>query len=171
MTRAPAPPPSFRTYNRLSTADEAAAAEDFMESTPWANPRHPSHQAVPTRVPSYQTPAGQRRMVDLSAPNGSGSTIEANSNPPSSHAHNANGRLGESESPVLQMKRHPMDHTAYGETPGSHARNLGILGRETYPILSSPAQHGESGPRTDAVRVPFAQRNSTVSVGSGLFGR
>ncbi|KAL6711810.1 hypothetical protein ACN47E_002853 [Coniothyrium glycines] len=191
-TRTPAPPPSFRTYNRLSTADEAAAAEDFMESTPWANPRHPSHG--PTRMASYQTPAGQRRMVDLTAPNGSASTIEATSNPPSSNAHNVNGRLGESESPVLQMKRPPTDHTAYGETTGSHARNLGVLGRDTYSIMSSPAQHLDiaddpvglrwgarpinagsvptSGPRPDPARVPFVQqRNSTVSVGNGLFGR
>jgi hypothetical protein len=169
-TRAPAPPPSFRTYNRLSTADEAAAAEDFMESTPWANPRHPSHQAGPSRVPSYQTPAGQRRMVDLTAPNGSASTIEATSNPPSSHAHHTNGRIGESESPVLQMKRPPMDHAVYGDASGN-ARNLGILGRETYAMMSSPAQHAESAPRPDVARVPFPPRNGTVSVGSGLFGR
>lgn len=170
-----------------------------MESTPWANPRHPSHQdrfpPGPSRVSSYQTPAGQRRMVDVTAPHGSASTIEANSNPPSSH--NVNGRMGESESPVLQLKRAPTEHAAYTDTPGSHARNLGILGRETYPTMSSPAQHNEgseeqiaqrwgprphnaipgptiSGPnpgRPDVARVPFAQRNGTVSVGSGLFGR
>lgn len=143
-TRAPAPPPSFRTYNRMSTADEAAAEEQFLESTPWANPRHPSHQESrfpvgPSRVPNYQTPAGQRRMVDLTAPNGSASTIEANSNPPSANTHNINGRVGESESPVLQMKRPPTDHTAYMDTPGSNPRNFGILGRETYPMMSSPA--------------------------------
>jgi hypothetical protein len=202
-TRAPAPPPSFRTYNRTTTADEAAAEEQFLESTPWANPRHPSHQESryppgSSRVPSYQTPAGQRRMVDLTAPNGSASTIEANSNPPS--AQNTNGIPGESESPVLQMKRAPTDRVAYSETPGAGNRNLGILGRETYSMMSSPAavlhmdahreQGGQhwggnniqppnaavpgppGGGRPDA-RAPLTQRSGlgTISVGSGLFGR
>ncbi|KAH7372349.1 Sds3-like-domain-containing protein [Pyrenochaeta sp. MPI-SDFR-AT-0127] len=204
-TRAPAPPPSFRTYNRTTTADEAAAEEQFLESTPWANPRHPSHQETryssgPSHVPSYQTPAGQRRVIDLTAPNGSASTIEATSNPPSSTAQNINGRLGESESPVLQMKRPPNDHSSYRNTPSSNAQNLGVLGRESYGMFSSPAtqpeeQEGQSwtggsmrphntgsttassGPpgsgRPDASRVPLSQRNGlgTVSVGSGLFGR
>jgi hypothetical protein len=198
----PAPPPSFRTYNQRTTADEVAAESEFLESTPWANPRHPSHQGTrsqqesrfapgPSRVPSYQTPAGQRRIVDLNAPNGSASTIEANSNPPSSHAHNANGRIGESESPVMQMKRPPTEYTAYTDTPSSHARNMGVLGRDTYGILSSPAaQHNElhqepgtqrwgviagspalpAGP--PGARAPLTQRNGLgMSVGGGLFGR
>lgn len=143
-TRVPAPPPSFRTYNRLSTADEAAAEEQFLQSTPWANPRHPSHQdtrfpADPSRISSYQTPAGQRRMADLTATNGSASTIEANSNPPSSNTHNLNGRVSESESPVLHMKRPPIDHSAYADTAGANPRSLGILGREAYGVMSSPA--------------------------------
>ncbi|KAF2850681.1 hypothetical protein T440DRAFT_517986 [Plenodomus tracheiphilus IPT5] len=148
-TRVPPPPPSFRTYNRLSTADEAAAEEQFLQSTPWANPRHPSHQdtrfpADPSRISSYQTPAGQRRMVDLTAPNGSASTIEANSNPPSSNAHNLNGRISESESPVLQVKRPPTEHIAYAETPGTNPRSLGMHSREPYGIMSSPAaSHAE----------------------------
>ncbi|KAJ8112370.1 hypothetical protein OPT61_g5249 [Boeremia exigua] len=149
----PAPPPSFRTYSQRTTADEVAAESEFLESTPWANPRHPSHQETrsqqesrfapgPSRVASYQTPAGQRRIVDINAPNGSASTIEANSNPPSSNPHNTNGRIGESESPVMQMKRPPTEYTSYADTPGPHPRNMGILGRETYGILSSPAaQH------------------------------
>ncbi|KAH8732920.1 Sds3-like-domain-containing protein [Phaeosphaeriaceae sp. PMI808] len=198
----PAPPPSFRTYNRTTTADEAAAEEQFLESTPWANPRHPSHQEArygpgPSRLPSYQTPAGQRRVVDLTAPNGSASTIEANSNPPSSNAYNANSRIIESESPVLQMKRHPADHAVYIETPGSNSRHLGVLGREPYAVLSSPAaQHidalsddqggrwgnnirpmnagppnSSSGPpgagRADATRVPITQRNGLGTVSVG----
>jgi hypothetical protein len=200
------PPPSFRTYNRTTTADEAAAEEQFLESTPWANPRHPSHQEArygpgPSRVPSYQTPAGQRRVVDLTAPNGSASTIEANSNPPSSNAHHTNGRIDESESPVLQMKRAPVDQATYTETPGSVTRNIGAHGREAYAMLSSPAAHyndmppddqrwgssirpmnagptaahsGPPGPgRADTARLPMTQRNGlgAVSVGSGLFGR
>ncbi|KAF2786196.1 hypothetical protein K505DRAFT_380424 [Melanomma pulvis-pyrius CBS 109.77] len=208
-TRPVAPPlPYVRPYNRTSAADEAAAEEQFIERTPWANPQHPAHQqshygvAGPTRAPSqsYQTPAGQRRMVDV-ALNGSASTIEVTSNPPST----SNGRMAESESPVLQMKRHPNDHASYLETPVSHPRAFAGLTRESFAsnshMLSSPApphveeeqgvrwggirplnagaHGGPPGPsipgRPDAVRVPLTQRSSlgTVSVGSGngLFGR
>lgn len=138
-------------------------------------------------------------MVDLTAPNGSASTIEATSNPPSSTARNGDHRIGESESPVLHMKRPPNDHhAAYTDAPGSNPR-LGILGRETYGMLSSPAsqmedqggQHwgggggsmrplnatqpsGAPGPgRADTTRVPLSQRSGlgTVSASAGLFGR
>ncbi|KAF2875010.1 Sds3-like-domain-containing protein [Massariosphaeria phaeospora] len=156
-TRPAVPTPYVRPYNRASTtADEAAAEEQFLERTPWANPQHPVHQQShyqglvpgPSRAPSqtYQTPAGQRRVVDINATNGSASTIEVNSNPPSSTAgaavlSNSNSRLGESESPVLQMKRYPGDPT---ETPLNHGRSFAGLGREAYMgnMLSSPtAQH------------------------------
>jgi hypothetical protein len=136
-------------------------------------------------------------VVDLTGPNGSASTIEATSNPPSANAPISNGRLGESESPVLQMKRHPAHQAAYAETPGSNPRNVGVLGRESYAMLSSPAaQHMEmpldeqggqrwggnvrpmiaapSGPpgpgRADTTRVPMTHRNG-IGVGDGLFGR
>lgn len=196
------PPPYIRpTYGRTSTADEAAAEEQFLERTPWANPQHPAHYASasgPSRIPSYHTPVGQRR---LDVPTGSASTIEANSNPPSSTAGgvrvNNNGRLGDSESPVLQMKRHPSEHHSYAETPGAHARNLAGLGRESYAMSSPAGLHTELQPdeqaprwgsmrptasaassipaRPDPTRVPLTQRTGlgTVSVGSGggLFGR
>jgi hypothetical protein len=136
-------------------------------------------------------------MVDLTAPNGSASTIEANSNPPSSTAHNTNAALGDAESPVLQMKRAPIDHAVYTETPGSDARNLGVLGRETYGMMSSPAaqhmdtplEHGgqrwggsgmrplNSGPnatpappgaaRPDGSRAPLPQRNGLGTISVG----
>lgn len=145
-------------------------------------------------MPNYQTPVGQKR---LEAPNGSASTIEANSNPPSSTAGglHANNRIGGSESPVLQMKRHPSEHQPYTDTPGSHARNIIGIGRESY-ATSSPAgahldaQSEEQPPRwggmrpgasaasipgrPDSARLPLAQRSGlgTVSVGgNGLFGR
>ncbi|KAF2831637.1 hypothetical protein CC86DRAFT_378434 [Ophiobolus disseminans] len=178
----PAPPPSFRTYNRTTTADEAAAEEQFLESTPWANPRHPSHQEArygpgPSRVPSYQTPAGQRRVVDLTAPNGSASTIEAHSNPPSSNAHNTNGRIGESESPVLQMKRHPTEQYAMMSSPAAQQLETPPDDQRWGPRPMNQGPPVPSGPpgagRPDAARVPMTQRNGlgAVSVGNGLFGR
>ncbi|KAH7123736.1 Sds3-like-domain-containing protein [Dendryphion nanum] len=152
----PQPVPSVRQYHHHATADEAAAEEQFIERTPWANPHHPMHQqshyhtasAGPSRTngQNYQTPAGQRRMVDIHAPSGSASTIEINSNPPSSNVAqqaSRNGRVGESESPVLQMKRHPSDHLPYAETPAFNARNMGGMPKEPYAsnmhVLSSPA--------------------------------
>lgn len=61
------------------------ADEHFLEQNPWANPQHPSHhqqlqlhQQVSglsrTATPS-STPAAQRRVVDLTEPQGSASTI------------------------------------------------------------------------------------------------
>ncbi|KAF2707690.1 hypothetical protein K504DRAFT_503917 [Pleomassaria siparia CBS 279.74] len=202
-TQPAAPPPYVRPYIRTSAADEAAAGEQFIERTPWANPQHPAHQQshyapASSRAASqtYQTPAAQRRMVDIHAPNGSGSTIDAASNPPSA----SNARIAEPESPVLQMKRHPNDHPPYSDTPVSHPRAFASLARESYAsnshMLPSPAPPhiedeqdvrwgggirplnagapgGPPGPpipgRPDAVRVPLQQRSSlgTVSVGSG----
>ncbi|KAF1969168.1 hypothetical protein BU23DRAFT_557859 [Bimuria novae-zelandiae CBS 107.79] len=203
VTAAAVTAPSYvrPSYARTSTADEAAAEEQFIERTPWANPQHPAHQqshqqshygvasGVP-RVSSYHTPTGQRRME---APNGSASTIEAHSNPPSSGIQNNHGRVGESESPVLQMKRHPGEHHMYAETPGSIHRNIAGVGRESYGMSSPAGPHldaasddhlprwggmrpGASLPgRPDSTRVPLTQRSAlgTVSVGSGngLFGR
>jgi hypothetical protein len=149
------------------------------------------------RVPSqtYQTPAGQRRVVDIHALNGSASTIDALSNPPSSGVPN-NGRVGESQSPVLQMKRTPGDHLHYADTPGSLPRNFASMARDPYTgtshTLSSPAaEHRpeeQQGPRWAAMnagpphlppnvgrQAPLSQRNGLgpVSVGNGapLFGR
>lgn len=96
------------------------------------------------------------------------------------------------------MKRPPNDHhAAYTDTPGSNPRNLGILGRETYGMLSSPASQMEEqggqhwggggirplnpnqvsvpqGPgRPDSTRLPLSQRSGlgTLSASAGLFGR
>ena len=170
----------MRPYNRTSTADEAAAEEQFIERTPWANPQHPSHQAqyhivAPAQARAsthaYQTPAGQRRAVDINAQNGSASTIEMISNPPSSTAglsmsnNGSIGRIGGSESPVLQMKRHPGDHPMQTETSGSQSRNFASLARDSYghngQILSSPAT---APPPPE--HPPVDQESSTVSSGS-----
>ncbi|KAF2750848.1 hypothetical protein M011DRAFT_396191 [Sporormia fimetaria CBS 119925] len=202
----PQPVPHLRSYTRNTTADEVAAEEQFIEKTPWANPHHPAHQhqhygaaMVAARPPNhqYQTPAGQRRMVDIHAPNGSASTIDALSNPPSSaNAPPAqiNGRMGESISPVLQMRRNPSDHMPYNETPGSMPRQFAGMTRDPYSgnahVLSSPAggmrPEEHQGPRwtpingappmpPDARQGPLTQRNGIgpVNVGSnaGLFGR
>ena len=75
-----------------SNAFRTAAEEAFLEQTPWANPQHPVHQQQTQqqqrppnrafeqpRAPSFTTPAAQKRVVDINAPNGSASTIAENS--------------------------------------------------------------------------------------------
>ncbi|KAL5362655.1 Sds3-like-domain-containing protein [Aspergillus floccosus] len=77
------------TMPAMSTSAYRTAAEEaFLEQTPWANPQHPIHQQQ-QRPPSqvyenpralaYTTPAAQKRVVDVNAPNGSASTIAENS--------------------------------------------------------------------------------------------
>ncbi|KAL4969262.1 uncharacterized protein BDV14DRAFT_101716 [Aspergillus stella-maris] len=79
----PRAPMSSMASNVYHTSAEAA----FLEQTPWANPQHPAHQNQhlshrsqnrimdDSRAPTFATPAGQMRTVDVSAPNGSASTI------------------------------------------------------------------------------------------------
>ena len=74
-----------------SNVYRTAAEEAFLEQTPWANPQHPihQHQQLPQRpqgrvfenprAPVFTTPAAQKRVVDIHAPNGSASTIAENS--------------------------------------------------------------------------------------------
>ncbi|KAL5337819.1 Sds3-like-domain-containing protein [Aspergillus crustosus] len=95
-TRAPAshPQPALpRGPPMLSISSNAyhtSAEEAFFEQTPWANPQHPFHQHQhlhrtqnrlidSSRASTFATPAGQMRMVDVNAPNGSASTIAENS--------------------------------------------------------------------------------------------
>jgi hypothetical protein len=49
----------------------------------------------------------------------------------------------------MQMKRHPADQAAYMDTPASNPRNLGVLGREPYAMLSSPAAQQMDAPSDD----------------------
>ena len=65
------------SFSRKSTADER-----FLEQNPWANPQHPAHShlqrqrsAVSRPDSPLVTPAPQKRVVDLTAPQGSASTI------------------------------------------------------------------------------------------------
>lgn len=70
--------------------------DHFLKQNPWANPQHPAHhqQRIHRQVSGLagaatrsSTPAGQRRLVDLTDPHGSASTIaEPESGPNSSIA-------------------------------------------------------------------------------------
>ncbi|KAJ5313872.1 DNA-directed RNA polymerase III subunit 22.9 kDa [Penicillium atrosanguineum] len=100
----PRAPTSAMSSNVFRTAAEAEEA--FLEQTPWANPQHPIHQQQPhqnqytqqhrphglafesAQQSSIVTPAAQKRMVDINAPNGSASTIPENASAANSSANN-----------------------------------------------------------------------------------
>ena len=93
-------------------ADEAAAEEQFLEKTPWANPQHPMHQQIligdrsdhdSTRA-STATPSN--RVTDLQQDaGGSAATIGINSDPPSGLAQSQVDTIVNGSSPLGQMKR------------------------------------------------------------------
>ena len=94
-------PPALKTSLSATAGfhrQRPAAEEHFLEQTPWANPQHPSHHqqrqqmhrqvsALSRAATPSTTPAGQRRVIDLTEPQGSASTIaEPQSGPNSSMA-------------------------------------------------------------------------------------
>lgn len=94
-------PPALKTSLSATAGfhrQRPAAEEHFLEQTPWANPQHPSHHqqrqqmhrqvsALSRAATPSTTPAGQRRVIDLTEPQGSVSTIaEPPSGPNSSTA-------------------------------------------------------------------------------------
>ncbi|KAJ5732032.1 hypothetical protein N7493_003513 [Penicillium malachiteum] len=98
-------PPRGAMSAMSSNAFRTAAEEAFLEQTPWANPQHPIHQQQPQhqysqhhrpqghtyepmQASSYATPAAQKRVVDINAPNGSASTIPENVSAANSSANN-----------------------------------------------------------------------------------
>ncbi|KAJ5552980.1 hypothetical protein N7494_002358 [Penicillium frequentans] len=110
-TRASAPrhssalPPRPAMSAMSSNVFPTAAEEAFLEQTPWANPQHPIHQQQAQhqysqhhrpqgrafehpQASSYATPAAQKRVVDINAPNGSASTIPENVSAANSSANN-----------------------------------------------------------------------------------
>jgi hypothetical protein len=71
--------------------------DDTVREQTWTNPPHPFHQQVRQHgraaeqshgPPSFTTPAAQKRVVDIHAPNGSASTIVENPSAPNSSATN-----------------------------------------------------------------------------------
>ncbi|KAJ5936376.1 hypothetical protein N7454_005011 [Penicillium verhagenii] len=110
-TRASAPrhssalPPRPAMSAMSSNVFRTAAEEAFLEQTPWANPQHPIHQQQAQhqypqqhrpqgrpfehqQATSFATPAAQKRVVDINAPNGSASTIPENISVANSSANN-----------------------------------------------------------------------------------
>jgi hypothetical protein len=160
--------------NTSSTAYQPSAEEAFLEQTPWANPQHPIHQHQhlshraqsrildSSRAPTFATPAGQLRMVDVNAPNGSASTIAENSSANNTpygaeheipataagvyHDYDADRRSGFqslSSSPLDVRKPHSASYLDH-RPPQSVSRNPGYS-----PPSSRLGLFGPTGPKRD----------------------
>lgn len=153
-----------------------AAEEAFLEQTPWANPQHPIHQQqmqVPQtqafeRAPPFTTPAAQKRMVDINAPNGSASTIPENASAANSSTNNT--PYG------TEQETHSHNHRQPPSTDHDPDKKIGFRSLSSSPLDMRKPQppvnasgHHRSVPdvRTDA-----ASRNpahSPTSTRLGLF--
>lgn len=141
-----------------SNVFRTAAEEAFLEQTPWANPQHPVHQQQvqqqrpqnrafeQPRAPPFTTPAAQKRVVDIHAPNGSASTIAENSSAnntpygteqePQSHGYNSFGIHDYEHSNFRSPIASPLDV----RKPHLHWNNA-LDGRPSQEFRSDPASH------------------------------
>ncbi|KAE8150984.1 transcriptional regulatory protein DEP1 [Aspergillus avenaceus] len=154
-----------------SNVFRTAAEEAFLEQTPWANPQHPIHQHMPPRpqsrvfehprAPAYTTPAAQKRVVDIHAPNGSASTIAENSsanNTPYDHEQPGQslGAYGHAEyeadrrTGFRSLSSSPLDvrkpHPTYNTSPHRYSPpgRLGLFQKRDSSPMSKP-MHGALG--------------------------
>lgn len=148
----------------------AAAEEQFLENTPWANPRHPANNstlnratsqqqsAQPSLAHAYTTPAAQRQ-VDLNALNGSASTIAENYSAPTSSAmntpygmdrerHNGSAANGPASNEKRKGQKTHSNHTTEdsqpSSVPNSHPRSVGATETGLYsatPISPTLPRH------------------------------
>lgn len=181
-----------------SNVFRTAAEEAFLEQTPWANPQHPVHQQQmpqrpsnrtfePPRAPPFTTPAAQKRVVDIHAPNGSASTIaetsSANNTPygaeqdPQSHGHHPFGNpdydadrlsgyrsLSSSPLDVRKTHLHPFD----GRASHDASRNMAYSPPSArLGLFHSTATKQESSPPLHSKLVNSLHHSAGFSGGSG----
>lgn len=161
-----------------SNALSAAAEEAFLEQTPWANPQHPIHQQqqVPQathsqvfeRAPPFTTPAAQKRVVDVNAPNGSASTIPENASAANSSPNHT----------PFDIEQEQQSHTHRQAANADHDgdRRFGFRALSSSP-LDTRKPHGPSSSAFGHRSVPEARsdtsRNPPYSPSStrlGIFG-
>lgn len=176
--RAPIAQPSTAPRGPVSAmsnhAFRTAAEEAFLEQTPWANPQHPIHQQQMThnpqpqvfeRAPTFTTPAAQKRMVDVNAPNGSASTIPENASAANSSTNNT---------PFGMEQEPPHSHRQLGNTDYDPERMFGFRSlssspldmRKQQPASTTAFAHHRSVPdvRADATsrRVPYEPQSARL---------
>jgi hypothetical protein len=198
-----------------SNAFRTAAEEAFLEQTPWANPQHPihhhhhhHHQQQQHQIPpgqsrvfesphasSFTTPAAQKRVVDINAPNGSASTIAENLSAANSSANNTpygaeqehqhhslahfgvpdydtdrkSGYRSLSSSPLDVRKPHPsyatLDHRASQTTS---SRNPAFSPQPArLGLFQSNASKHDSSPPLSSKQVNSMHPSSGILTGSG----
>ena len=185
-----------------SNAFRTAAEEAFLEQTPWANPQHPVHQQQTqqqqrppnrdfeqARASSFTTPAAQKRVVDINAPNGSASTIAENSSAnntpygeqePQSVSHNAFGnsdydaerqsRFRSLSSSPLDMRKPnlPLNNAFDGRSSDPASRNMAYSPPSARLGLFQPtASKRESSPPLHTKPVSSIHHSTGIPSGSG----
>ncbi|GAD92685.1 transcriptional regulatory protein DEP1 [Paecilomyces variotii No. 5] len=177
-----------------SSIPRTAAEEAFLEQTPWANPQHPVHQqpsqqkqqskaSEQAHMPSYTTPAGQKRVVDIHAPNGSASTIAdhnssaANtpygteqeprpqghfSNPDYDSLDRNSGFRSLSSSPLDVRKPHP-----HANAPDSGPRNVGYSPPSARLGLFNTPSKGESSPPLASKNINAMHQSTGITASAG----
>ncbi|CAL5868634.1 uncharacterized protein PFLUO_LOCUS2861 [Penicillium psychrofluorescens] len=141
--------PRVAMSSMSSNVFRTAAEEAFLEQTPWANPLHPIHQqqmqqqqqAQRPQASSYTTPAAQKRVVDVNAPNGSASTIPEN---PSAANSSANNTPYSTEQESRQHPQGPFRNPDYEaeRKPGYRdpsSSPLDVRKSQPHPSHASPA--------------------------------
>ena len=162
--------PALRT-NLSGTAgfprQRPAAEEHFLEQNAWANPQHPSHHqqrqhmhrqvsALSGAATPTSTPAAQRRVIDLTEPQGSASTIAEPQSGPSSFVALASGTDKASKDPQSRQYR------AGGDKPGEStpSRVIGVPVEVTQENSVFPGHTTEKGKGPQSVKSDHSQSSS-----------
>jgi len=153
-------------------SERTDAEERFLEQTPWANPHHPAHASAPVNAfhsqpsqPFFATPAQPRRYADENTLNGSASTVDIMSNPPSSAAHGAQVNYTDlaSDTPVPVSRNHALSvdriQTSHSSS-SAHQTHIGTMAMST-PSGSRVSEHTE--PSNYPYVFPHQPRPSPIS--------
>ena len=162
--------PALRT-NLSGTAgfprQRPAAEEHFLEQNAWANPQHPSHHqqrqhmhrqvsALSGAATPASTPAAQRRVIDLTEPQGSGSTIAEPHSGPGSSVALTSATDKASKDPQSRQYR------AVGDRPGEStpSRVIGVPIEATQENSVFPGHTSEKGKGPQSVKSDHSQSSS-----------
>ena len=167
--------PALRT-NMSGTAgfsrQRPAAEEHFLEQNAWANPQHPSHHqqrqhmhrqvsALSRAATPASTPAAQKRVIDLTEPQGSASTIAEPPSGPSSSVGPNSVNDKASKDPQLGQYRAVGDKV--GESTPS--RIVGVPLEATQENSAFPGHSAEKGKGPQSAKSdhsqPSLQRNKS----------
>ncbi|KAJ5975267.1 hypothetical protein N7481_008974 [Penicillium waksmanii] len=161
---------SAMSSNMFRTAAEAEEA--FLEQTPWANPQHPIHQQQAqhqypqphrpqgrafeaSNASSFATPAAQKRVVDVHAPNGSASTIPENASAANSSANNTPyGIEQDPRHPHQGSWRHP-DYDTERKSGFRSQSSSPLDVRKSQPHPSHGLEHGSPVADVSSARNPL----------------